>query len=47
MDKRAAAKWIAMQAPQDTPQDDQHGFVEVVELEGIMGIMGIMGDLTL
>jgi len=33
MDKRAAAKWIAMQVTQDIPQDDQHRFVEVVETE--------------
>ncbi len=33
MDKRAAAKWITMQAIQKIPQNDQHRFVEVVETE--------------
>jgi hypothetical protein len=33
MDKRAAAKWIAMQVTQEIPQNDQPRFVEVVETE--------------
>ena len=33
MDKRAAARWIATQANQKIPRDDQHRFIEVVETE--------------
>lgn len=33
MDKRAAAKWIALQATRKIPQGDQQRFIEVVETE--------------